>query len=78
MTCVHSDRGRGAINFVRGVPPPEAFPTDRLQECAKAVLEGEGSVVLQYYPARGFHETHLWRADYLYLPPFRKMTNEGI
>jgi len=56
-------RGKGAINFVRGVPPSGAFPIDQLQECARAVLEREGSVVLQYYPAAGFVPLRGWLAD---------------
>lgn len=63
MNCVHLDKGKGEINFVRGVPPPEAFPTQQLQECAKAVLEREGSVVLQYSPASGFMPLRGWLAD---------------
>jgi len=63
MTCVNPDKGRKALNFVRGVPPPEAFPIEQLQECAKAVLEREGSVVLQYYPAAGFVPLRGWLAE---------------
>jgi DNA-binding transcriptional MocR family regulator len=51
------------IDFVRRVPPPEAFPIKQLQECAKAVLEREGSVVLQYHPAAGFIPLRGWLAD---------------
>jgi 2-aminoadipate transaminase len=42
------------IKLTRGVPPKEAFPTAQLLECACAVLEEHGDVVLQYGPARGF------------------------
>ena len=42
------------IKLTRGVPPVEAFPTAQLSECAVAVLENHGDVVLQYGPSRGF------------------------
>jgi 2-aminoadipate transaminase len=51
------------INFTRGVPPLEAFPTRQLQECATAVLEREGPVVLQYHPAAGFTPLREWLAQ---------------
>lgn len=54
MACVNPENERGTIDFGRGVPPPEASPRQQFQERARAVLEGEGSVGLQYYPAAGF------------------------
>ena len=36
------------IVFTRGVPPPEAFPTEQLAECFDAALRGDTAVVLQY------------------------------
>ncbi len=54
---------RGTIDFGRGNPPPEAFPTEQLQECARAILHQEGSVVLQYYPAAGYTPLREWLAD---------------
>jgi len=63
MAYIDPEKERGTINFARGVPPPEAFPTQELQECARAVLEREGSVVLQYHPAAGFVPLREWLAD---------------
>ena len=63
MAYINPEKERGTINFARGVPPPEAFPTQQLQECARAVLEREGSVVLQYHPAAGFVPLREWLAD---------------
>lgn len=54
------DREMQTISFTRGVPPPEAFPTRQLGECATAILEGEGSVLLQYHPAAGFFPLREW------------------
>lgn len=48
------------IYFTRGVPAAEAFPTEQLQECATAILERRGSVVLQYHPAAGFGPLREW------------------
>lgn len=62
MTCVNPGKGKGTINFTRGVPPPEAFPIEQLQECAKVVLERDGSVMLQYHPAAGFVPLRRWLA----------------
>jgi 2-aminoadipate transaminase len=63
MGCTNPQKERGTIDFGRGVPPPEAFPTKQLQECAQAVLEREGSVVLQYCPAAGYVPLRGWLAD---------------
>lgn len=50
------------IKFTRGVPPPEAFPTERLAECANAVLHNDYDVVLQYGSAGGFARLRHWIA----------------
>ena len=42
------------IKLTRGVPPPEAFPTAQLAECAQAALVEDGATVLQYGAARGY------------------------
>ncbi len=63
MSCDNPNEERGLINFARGVPPTEAFPIEQLQECAKAVLQREGSVVLQYHPAAGFIPLRGWLAE---------------
>lgn len=51
------------VNFRRGVPPVEAFPVQQLQECASAILEREGDVVLQYHPAAGYTPLRGWLAE---------------
>ena len=62
MACVGPEKERAMIDFGRGAPPPEAFPTRQLQECARAVLEEEGPVVLQYHAATGFAPLRGWLA----------------
>ncbi len=42
------------IIFTRGVPPPEAFPTDELGACFEAAIRDDASVVLQYGQQPGY------------------------
>ena len=42
------------IAFTRGVPPPEAFPTDELSECLDAAIRNDTAVVLQYGQQPGY------------------------
>src|SRR5918997_4922558 len=42
------------IVFTRGVPPPEAFPTDELSACFDAAIRNDTAVVLQYGQQAGY------------------------
>lgn len=42
------------IVFTRGVPPPEAFPTEQLAECFADALAADPAVVLQYGQQPGY------------------------
>jgi 2-aminoadipate transaminase len=42
------------IAFTRGVPPPEAFPTEELAECFGAAMRDDHAVVLQYGQQQGY------------------------
>jgi 2-aminoadipate transaminase len=42
------------IVFTRGVPPPEAFPTDELGQCLDAAIRNDTAVVLQYGQQPGY------------------------
>jgi 2-aminoadipate transaminase len=42
------------ITFTRGVPPPEAFPTDELGQCFDAAVRNDTAVVLQYGQQPGY------------------------
>ena len=42
------------IVFTRGVPPPDAFPTDELGECFEAAIREDPTVVLQYGQQPGY------------------------
>jgi DNA-binding transcriptional MocR family regulator len=43
-----------SIIFTRGVPPPEAFPTEQLAECFADALAADPAVVLQYGQQPGY------------------------
>lgn len=42
------------ISFAGGMPAPELFPVDQMKEVAKAVLEEQGRVALQYSTTEGY------------------------
>ena len=42
------------IVFTRGVPPPEAFPTEELGECFDAAIREDPAIVLQYGQQPGY------------------------
>jgi len=48
------------INFTRGVPPPEVFPTENLIQCAEAALRRDSSVLLQYGRSPGYASLREW------------------
>ena len=50
MTETATDR----IVFTRGVPPPEAFPTDEFAECLTAAIQKDAATVLQYGQQPGY------------------------
>lgn len=52
------------IDFTRGVPAPESFPTEQLAECAAAVLaQGGQTDALQYGKSYGFLPLRAWVAE---------------
>ena len=65
------------INFTRGVPPTEAFPTKQLQECAIAVLENHSSTVLQYHPAAGYLPLREWLGEKYDVSPEHILLSNG-
>ena len=65
------------INFTRGVPPVEAFPTKQLQECAVAVLENHSSTVLQYHPASGYLPLREWLGEKYHVQPDHILLSNG-
>jgi len=65
------------IKLTRGVPPAESFPASQLSECAVAVLEKWGDVVLQYGPARGFEPLRAWIAKQADVADDRVVIGQG-
>lgn len=52
------------INFTRGVPANESFPTDELIAAATTTLQQHGVEILQYGPSRGFAPLRQWVAEW--------------
>ena len=52
------------INFTRGVPANESFPTTDLIDAATAVFKTHGTAMLQYGPSRGFEPLRQWLAEW--------------
>ena len=65
------------INFTRGVPAIESFPTAELADCSAAVLAQQGDAVLQYGPAAGLAPLRVWLADWQGVKPEQVLTGNG-
>src|SRR5438128_941361 len=65
------------INFTRGVPAPESFPTNELIDAATAILGAKGPAVLQYGPSPGFQPLREWLAEWQRVTPDRVLTGNG-
>jgi 2-aminoadipate transaminase len=66
-----------AISFARGIPAPECLPVAELAECAKAVLERDGSVVLSYGSTLGYAPLREWLAERHGVEPGRVLVTNG-
>jgi DNA-binding transcriptional MocR family regulator len=51
------------IAFIRGIPPVESFPKEKLVECARAAILNHGDQILQYAGAAGYDPLRQWIAD---------------
>jgi len=69
--------GMETINFTRGVPANESFPTSELIDAASAVLRSHGNQMLQYGPAHGFAPLRQWLAEWQRVDVDRVMTGNG-
>jgi DNA-binding transcriptional MocR family regulator len=65
------------INFTRGVPANESFPTSDLAQCAANALAGNGDAVLQYGPAAGLAPLRAWLAEWQGVKPEQVLTGNG-
>jgi DNA-binding transcriptional MocR family regulator len=65
------------INFTRGVPAPESFPTDDLLAASTAVLRNHAGAALQYGPAAGFVPLREWLGAWQGVEPRQVLTANG-
>jgi len=65
------------INFTRGVPANESFPTAELIDAATAAFKTHGAAMLQYGPSRGFEPFRQWLAEWQGVNVDRIMTSNG-
>ncbi len=65
------------INFTRGVPANESFPSDEMAACAQRVLAQQAVSVLQYGPAAGLAALREWLAQWQQVPVERVLTGNG-
>jgi hypothetical protein len=65
------------INFTRGVPANESFPTAELIDAASAVFRSHGNQMLQYGPSRGFEPLRQWLAEWQHVDVDRIITSNG-
>jgi 2-aminoadipate transaminase len=50
------------ISFARGVPTPDALPVEQVADCARAVVERDGTTILNYGPVGGYEPLREWVA----------------
>lgn len=65
------------INFTRGVPAPESFPTAELSDAAAAILRTTGAAILQYGPSAAFPPLREWLAEWQHVRPEQVLTANG-
>jgi 2-aminoadipate transaminase len=65
------------ISFARGVPAPECIPVQELADCARAVVERDGTTVLSYGPAGGYQPLREWIAERHGVTPGRILVTNG-
>jgi 2-aminoadipate transaminase len=65
------------ISFARGVPAPECLPVELLADCARAVLERDGTTALSYGSASGYEPLREWIAERHEVEPARVLVTNG-
>jgi DNA-binding transcriptional MocR family regulator len=65
------------INFTRGVPANDSFPTADLVEAARSIFASHGAAILQYGPSLGFQPLREWLADWQKVSADRVLTGNG-
>ncbi len=65
------------ISFARGIPAPECLPVAELADCARTVIERDGTTVLSYGPSPGYRPLLEWLADRHQVDPARIFITNG-
>lgn len=65
------------INFTRGVPAIESFPTADLAQCSAKALAANADAMLQYGPAAGLAPLRAWLAEWQGVKPEQVLTGNG-
>ncbi len=65
------------INFTRGVPAIESFPTHDITKAAVAAMLDYGAAIMQYGPALGFAPFREWLAQWYGVQPNQVLTTNG-
>ena len=65
------------ISFARGVPAPECIPVELLADCARAIIERDGTTVLSYGSPSGYEPLREWIAERHSVEPGRILVTNG-
>jgi DNA-binding transcriptional MocR family regulator len=65
------------ISFARGVPAPECLPVEEIADCARAVVERDGTTVLNYGPVAGYAPLREWVAARHAVEPQQVLITNG-
>jgi 2-aminoadipate transaminase len=65
------------ISFARGIPAPECLPVAELADCARTVIERDGTTVLSYGPSPGYRPLLEWLAERHQVDPARIFITNG-
>src|SRR3954454_15069800 len=65
------------ISLARGWPAPECIPVADLADCARSVLERDGTTILSYGPAGGYGPLREWAAERHGVDPARVFLTNG-
>ena len=66
-----------AISFARGMPGPDLLPIEEFADCARAALERDGAVALNYGPPGGYPPLREWIAERHGVDPGRVVVTNG-
>ena len=67
------------ISFARGVPAPECLPEEELADCARTVLERDGTTILSYGTGAGYTPLRELIAEWFKVQPQQVLiTNGGL